>query len=213
MSVAKRKAGAVALGERSVAEMPTGVVAPEDAPIRTLATRQVYRNKWTRVREDVIERANGERGIYGVIDKDPACILIPLEHTERGDFITLVHQFRYTVHGSYFELPQGGWEMADADPEAMARGELREETGLRAGRMMLLGENWIAYGAMNQKHYVWLAEELTQGEAELEAEEHGLTVHRVSIEEFERMILDGRVRDNCSMAAWATYLVWRRRNG
>ena len=49
-----------------------------DRENKTISSREVYRNKWTRVREDVIERANGERGIYGVIDKDPACIIIPI---------------------------------------------------------------------------------------------------------------------------------------
>lgn len=186
----------------------------EDAPIKTISTRIVYENRWSRVREDIIERANGVRGLYGVLDKDPACILIPLERTADGDFLTLVHQYRYTVEGSYYEFPQGGWESGpDVDVEALARGELREETGLSAGKLSLIGKNWIAYGAMRQLHHVWLAEELTQGESDLEAEEHGLTVHRVGVEEFEQMILDGRVMDNCSIAAWGTYLVWLRQRG
>ncbi len=189
--------------------MPTGLVGPEAAPIQTISSREVYRNKWTRVREDVIERPGRVRGIYGVLDKDPACILIPLEQTDEGEFVTLVHQFRYTVQGNYFEFPQGGWENADVDVEAMARGELREETGLSAGRMTHIGQNWIAYGAMRQEHHVYLCEDLTQGEADLEPEEHGLTVHRVSVAEFEHMVLDGRVRDNCTIAAWGTYLVWK----
>ncbi len=193
--------------------LTTGPVEPAHAPVKTLSSREVYRNKWTRVREDAIVHADGSPGIYGVVDKDPACIVIPLERTAEGDFVTLVHQFRYTVQGSYFELPQGGWEMGEVDLEELARGELREETGLRAGRMTKLGENWIAYGAMRQKHAVWLAEELTEGESELEVEETGLTVHRVRVAEFERMILDGRVMDNCTMAAWATYLVWQRGRG
>ena len=179
--------------------------------IRTISTRTVYQNKWSRVREDVIERADGQRGIYGVLDKDPACIVIPLEHTSEGDFVTLVHQYRYTVQASFYEFPQGGWEVANPDVEALARGELREETGLSAGRLTRIGKNWIAYGAMNQLHHVWLAEELSQGEMDLEAEEHGLTVHRVTVDEFEAMMLDGRVMDSCSIAAWGTYLVWRRR--
>jgi ADP-ribose pyrophosphatase len=180
-----------------------------EKPIKTISTRTVYQNKWSHVREDVIERENGERGIYGVLDKDPACIVIPLERTADGDFLTLVHQYRYTVEGSFFEFPQGGWESGpDVDVEALARGELREETGLRAGRLTLIGKNWIAYGAMNQLHHVWVAEDLAQGEMDLEAEEHGLTVHRVRVEEFERMILDGRIMDNCTIAAWGTYLIW-----
>ena len=95
----------------------TGLVAPVDAPVKTLSSREVYRNKWTRLREDAIVHADGSPGIYGVLDKDPACIVIPLERTADGEFVTLVHQFRYTVQGSYYELPQGGWEMGEEDME------------------------------------------------------------------------------------------------
>ncbi|HEX4155371.1 MAG TPA: NUDIX hydrolase [Acidobacteriaceae bacterium] len=181
--------------------------------IRTISSREVYRNAWTRVREDVIERSNGQRGIYGVVDKDPACIVIPVERTSEGDFLWLVRQFRYTVGAAYFELPQGGWEQADADPEAMARGELREETGLRAERMTELAKLWIGYGVMRQLHHVFLAEGLSQGEPERDPEEHDMTVHRVRVEEFEAMLLDGRVMDNCSAAAWGVYRVWLERRG
>lgn len=181
--------------------------------IKTISSREVYRNAWTSVREDVIERSNGHRGIYGVVDKDPACIVIPLERTSEGDFVWLVHQFRYTVGEAYFEFPQGGWELAEVDPAEMAAGELREETGLTAKRMTLLAPLWIGYGVMRQMHYTFLAEGLTPGEHDREPEEHDMTVHRVSVAEFERMLLDGRVMDNCSAAAWGLYRVWRDRHG
>jgi ADP-ribose pyrophosphatase len=171
----------------------------------------VYRNPWTRVREDIIERANGQRGIYGVVDKDPACVIIPLDSTAEGDFVYLVEQFRYTVGARHIELPQGGWETADAVPEEMARGELREETGLVAATVTYLTTHQIAYGVMNQKHHVFLAEGLTQGEHERDAEESDLEVHRVSVADFEAMILDGTIVDNCSVAAWGVYRLWRER--
>ncbi len=177
--------------------------------IKTISTREVYRNPWTSVREDVIERANGVRGIYGVIDKDPACIIVPLEVTPEGEFVYLVEQFRYTVLGRFLEFPQGGWERADVIPEALARGELKEETGLTAGRMTHLVDLQIAYGVMNQKHHVYLAEELTRGETAPDPEETDLMLHRVSVGEFEEMLLDGRIVDNCTAAAWGVYRVWR----
>ncbi len=179
--------------------------------IKTISSREVYRNPWTRVREDVIERANGERGLYGVVDKDPATIVIPLDRTPEGDFLWLVRQYRYTVRETYFELPQGGWEEAEVDPEEMARGELREETGLRAERMTHLGKLWIGYGVMNQLHHIYLAEGLTQGEHDRDPEEDDMTVHRVAVAEFESMLLDGRIMDNCTAAAWGLYRVWRDR--
>jgi len=181
--------------------------------IKTISSREVYRNKWTRVREDVIERANGERGIYGVVDKDPACIVIPLDSTPEGEFIYLVEQFRYTIGARCVELPQGGWEVAEVVPEEMARGELREETGLGAERMTLLTTLQIGYGVMNQEQYVFLAEGLTPGAHDRDAEESDLEVHRVSVAEFEAMLLDGRIVDNCSAAAWGVYRLWRERGG
>jgi ADP-ribose pyrophosphatase len=179
--------------------------------IKTISSRVVYRNPWTRVREDVIERSNGQRGIYGVIEKDPACIIIPLERTAEGDFLTLIEQFRYTVQGTYKEFPQGGWEEAEIVPEELARAELREETGLTAKTMTKLGQLWIAYGVMRQEHHVFLAEGLEQGEADPDPEENDLVVHRVSVREFEDMLVDGRVMDNCTAAAWGLYRVWRDR--
>ena len=180
--------------------------------IKTISSREVYRNPWTSVREDIIERANGQRGIYGVVDKDPACIIIPLEPTAEGEFVYLVEQFRYTVMGRFMEFPQGGWETADVVPEEMARGELKEETGLEAGKLTHLATLQIAYGVLNQKHHVFLAEELAAGEAEPDFEETDLAVHRVSVEQFERMLLDGTIVDNCTAAAWGVYLVWKRQH-
>ena len=179
--------------------------------IRTISSKEVYRNKWTRVREDIIEYPDGRRGLYGVVDKDPAVIVIPLEVTAEGEFLWLVRQYRYTVGESFFELPQGGWEEAEADAEEMARGELAEETGLRAATMTPLASLWIGYGVMRQLHHVYLAEGLKQGETDREPEESDMTVHRVLVDEFEAMLLDGRVMDNCTAAAWGVYRVWRDR--
>ena len=183
---------------------------PEQA-IRTIASREVYRNHWTRVREDVIEYPDGKRGLYGVVDKDPACVVIPLERSAAGEFLWLVRQFRYTVGATFYELPQGGWELAEADPEQMARGELAEETGLQVQTMTRLADLWIGYGVLRQLHHVFLAEGLTPGETARDPEEQGMTVHRVAVSEFEAMLLDGRIMDNCSAAAWGVYRVWRER--
>lgn len=173
--------------------------------IKTLSTREVYRNNWLRVREDEIERDGGERGIYGVVEKDPCAVIIAIE----DNHIYLVEQFRYTVQAQCLELPQGGWEDADVDPEEMARGELREETGLRAEKMEYLGWVWIAYGFARQKQHVFVATGLTQGESDPDAEEHDLKVHRVPVAEFEDLMRDGRVNDGCTLAAWRMYLLKR----
>jgi 8-oxo-dGTP pyrophosphatase MutT (NUDIX family) len=177
--------------------------------IRTLSSREVYHNRWLRLREDQIERSNGTTGIYGVVDKDDCAVILPIE----GDTIYLVEQFRYTIGQRIVELPQGGWETADVDPEELARGELREETGLVAARMIRLGSLWIAYGFAKQKQHVYLATGLTQAETDPDPEEHDLVVKTASIAEFEQMLLDGTIQDACTLGAWGLYKVWLERQG
>lgn len=175
--------------------------------IRTLSSREVYRNRWMRVREDAIERDNGTPGIYGVVDKQDCAIILPID----GDHIWLVEQYRYTIGERALELPQGGWEEDHVDPEALARGELREETGLTAGRMTRLPWMWIAYGFARQRQHVFVAEDLTPGATERDYEEHDMQIVRLPIAAFEAKLLSGDIRDACTLAAWGTYQLWRRR--
>jgi len=175
--------------------------------IRTLATREIYRNRWLRLREDQIERSNGAHGIYSVVEKDDCAIIIPLE----GDTLYLIEQFRYTIQQRALELPQGGWETADVNPEELARGELREETGLIAASMIQLGAMWVAYGFARQKMHVFLATGLTLAGTDPDPEEHDLVLRSTSVAEFEEMLLSGTIRDDCTIAAWGLYRLWKER--
>jgi 8-oxo-dGTP pyrophosphatase MutT (NUDIX family) len=177
--------------------------------IITLASREVYRNHWMRVTEDEILRTNGERGIYGVVEKHDAAIILPIDQGR----VWLVEQFRYTIGERALELPQGGWEMEIENPEELARGELKEETGLEAAEMTCLGELWIAYGYARQKQHVYLATGLTETAKMPDAEEHDLVVRSVAVEEFEEMMRNGVIRDGCTLAAWGLYLLWKARRG
>jgi ADP-ribose pyrophosphatase len=169
--------------------------------VKTLSSREVYRNPWLRLREDRIQRSNGAEGIYGVVDKEDCAIILPLD----DDHIYLVEQFRYTVQQRCLELPQGGWETKDVNPEELARGELKEETGLVAGTMRFLGTSYVAYGYANQKMHIFLATDLTQHDKEPDPEEHDLQLHRIPVTEFEAMLRDGRISDVCTLAAWGLY--------
>jgi 8-oxo-dGTP pyrophosphatase MutT (NUDIX family) len=174
--------------------------------ITTLATREIYRNQWLRFREDRILRSNGKEGIYSVVDKDDCAIILPIENGQ----VWLVEQYRYTIQQRALELPQGGWEMEIDNPEDLARGELREETGLHAAEMTYLGFLWIAYGFTRQKQHVFVATGLTMKERDPDDTEHDLVIHTRSLEEFERMILDGTIRDASTVAAFGLYLSWKK---
>jgi hypothetical protein len=120
------------------------------------------------------------------------------------DGVWLVEQFRYPVGARYWEFPQGSWEeRSDVDPAMLAEAELREETGLRAGRLHHLGRIFTAYGYADQGCQVWVATDLTAGPRELSVEEQDLVARRFSHSEWSDMLSAGVVKDASSLAAWA----------
>ncbi|WP_327692689.1 NUDIX hydrolase [Streptomyces sp. NBC_00459] len=130
---------------------------PEHELVATSST-VVHTNRWMTVREDKTLRHDGAQGIYGLVEKPDFALVIPYAD---GGF-HLVEQYRYAVKGRYWEFPQGSWEdKPDADPIALARGELAEETGLTAGTMKPLGHLFEAYGYCNQGFHILLATDLT----------------------------------------------------
>ena len=59
---------------------------------------------------------------------------------------------------------------------------------------------------------MFLATGLTPGGTDPDPEEHDLVLRPTSITEFEAMILDGTIQDDCTIAAWGLYRLWRERN-
>jgi len=170
--------------------------------IRTISSRTVYRNRWMTVREDKIERPDGSPGIYSVVEKPDFALIIPLE----DDHLYLVEQYRVPVGQRFLEFPQGAWEdHPSAAPVELARGELREETGLRAARLEALGHLFIAYGISNQGFHVFLATGLTQGDASPDKEEQDLMVRRMPVSEFEQRVRGGEIKDAATLSAWALF--------
>jgi ADP-ribose pyrophosphatase len=169
------------------------MVSDHDVDIKTLGTRVVYENRWMRVREDAIRRRDGSDGIYGVVEKPDFVVIVPLE-ADGG--IHLVQQYRYPVGARYWEFPQGSWEQTPgANSTEVARGELREETGLVAANMVSAGHLFEAYGYSNQGYHVYLATGLRRGERALDHEEQDLVSRAFPLPELERMIRDGEIKD------------------
>lgn len=167
--------------------------------ITALRTRLIYENRWMRLREDVIRRRDGSDGIYGVVEKPDFVVIIPLE-TDRS--VHLVEQYRYPVGGRFWEFPQGTWEGdPGADPLAVARGELEEETGLVAEEMIAAGHLFQGYGFSTQGYHIFLARGLTPTARRLDPEEQGLITRRFPAVELTRMIRDGEIKDATTVAA------------
>jgi 8-oxo-dGDP phosphatase len=176
--------------------------------METLASRQVYANSWMTVREDTVQRADGSRGIYGVIDKPTYALVIPRD----GDRLHLVEQFRYPVGRRRWEFPAGtAPDRADVDPAELAARELQEETGLVAGRMERIGYLEVAPGMSSQDGYVFLASELTGGPAQREHYEQDMRQAWFTTAEFEVMAHGGEIADSQSLGAYLLLQLYDRR--
>lgn len=167
----------------------------------------MYRNNWMTVREDGIRRPDGSAGIYGVIDKPQYALIIPLD----GGRLHLVEQFRYPLGLRRWEFPQGtAPERADAEPLELAARELREETGLVAGKLTDLGLLDVAAGMSSQRGRVFLATDLTEGPHAREHEEQDMRTAWFERTEFERLVRAGDITDAQSIAAYTLLLLSER---
>jgi 8-oxo-dGDP phosphatase len=172
--------------------------------VRTTSSREVYRNDWIRVREDTFELADGSTGLYGVVEKADFALVLP----EQDGGFWLVEQYRYPLERRSWEFPQGTWGAGKGgSAEELARTELAEETGLRAGRMEHLGRLDLASGLMTQRFDVWLAGELTAGPTDREVTESDMQQALVPESELRRMIRDGAITDSPSLAAYSLLLL------
>lgn len=91
-------------------------------------------------------------------------ILVP---DEKGRLL-LVSQYREGARKGLWEIPAGTLE-PDEDPEACARRELQEETGLKPESLRLLGVLYSTPGYSTEKIYVFLAEKVS-GHAQASSE-------------------------------------------
>lgn len=170
---------------------------PHANPFRTLDRRPVYENPWIAVREDRVIRPDGTPGIYGVVHfKNRAVGVLPVDEHGR---IWLVGQYRYPLDLYSWEIPEGGCPEGE-DPEATARRELREETGLVARRLEFLGTAHLSNSVSDEIAYLYRATELAQGASEPEASER-LQVRRVTWDEAWAMLQAGQITDSMSVIA------------
>src|SRR5215216_640114 len=107
--------------------------------------------------------------------------------------VSLVRQYRHPAVRYLLEAPAG--TLADSErPEAGAARELEEELGLVAARLEKLSEFFVSPGFCEEKMWVYLATELSEGTQQLEDDEI-LEVLRLPIADALEMITSGEIED------------------
>lgn len=178
-------------------------------PWKTLSSTEIYSNPWIRVREDkVITPPHGKAGIYGVVETKPAIGIVAL--TEDLDTY-LVGQYRYTLDTYSWEIPEGGAEENEKLLDAAKR-ELLEETGLSARRWTDLGEMYTSNCFTNERGYIFVAEDLSQGVAQPDPTEK-LEIKKLPFLEVWQMVINQGIKDSLTITAiMRTYHLLQQQN-
>lgn len=181
---------------------------PAQPEMRRVSSTVVYANPWMTVREDTLVRPDGSSGIYGVVDKPDFAVVI----AEQDDCFHLVEQFRFALDRRSWEFPQGGWPPGHdgGTPLELAVSELAEETGVRAATWRHIGRWHHAGGFCSQGFDLFHATDLTPGEHAREESESDMVHALIPTHEFRAMILDGRIIDAVTIAAYALLDLTRR---
>jgi len=115
--------------------------------------------------------------------------------------IILLRQYRYIWDETFWEIPAGMVDDGE-EPENAARRELEEETGYQIKNLKFLGICYPSIGSTTEIQYLYFAECEDKGEQKLDDVED-IKVQLVMIDEFKKMIREGKFMHGMGLAAWS----------
>lgn len=154
---------------------------------------------WMRLRVDRVELANGEVIPEFHVVEYPHWVLVIAQDSD--DRILFVDQYRHGIARTSLEFPAGMLEPGEDPMEAAGR-ELEEETGFRTGQLLEIG-TWAADPSrQSDRVFAFCAvDTVSAGEPNPDATEE-LVVRRLTVDETEEAIADGRLMHGLHVAAF-----------
>lgn len=160
-----------------------------------IQSEKKYAGRAFDVRRDVVQAPDGQALHLDIVEHSGAVTILPLD--EDG-LVWFVRQYRHASGQMLLELPAGTLEPGE-DPAACAAREIREETGMAAGRLEKLGSFFLAPGYSTEYMHVYLARQLTPDPLPGDADEF-LSVEKISRQELAGMLARNEIQDAKSLA-------------
>lgn len=161
-----------------------------------VSSREVYSGKVVNLTVDTVRFPGGSTGELEMMRHPGAAAVLPVVGSldEEDPEVVLVRQYRYAAGGYLYEVPAGKPDRKGEDWEEVARRELEEETGLRAGEIRKLTLIHTTPGFTDEQIHLFLATGLEEG-AESRDEDEFMEVVRFPFSRVLEMIRDGEITD------------------
>lgn len=165
-------------------------------PYEILHTETLYHGRAFNVRRDEIRLPDGKTARVDIVDHVGAVTLVPVDEQKR---VWFVRQYRHPAGDVLLELPAGMVEHGEL-PLDCARREIREEIGMAAGRIELIGEFYLAPGYSSEFIRVFLATDLRPDPLPGDADEF-ISIEPIPLEVVQQMVESGKIRDAKTLAS------------
>jgi ADP-ribose pyrophosphatase len=170
-------------------------------------SRIVYQNPWIRVREDKVIRPDKKPGVFGVVEQIGGVSVIPMD--KKGS-VYLTKEYHYAVERITIEAVSGSIDGKETKLQAAKR-ELKEETGFTAKKWTYLGVVDPLTTILVSPNYMYLAEDLMEGEDEQEGTEQ-IRVIKVPFLRALNMVMRDEITHGASKVALLKISELRRAN-
>lgn len=170
--------------------------------MKITSSREVYKCSLFRVTEDdAKDPKTGFEMKRSVVRHLGSAVMMAVDERKR---ILLVRQYRLPADQYLWELPAGKLD-AGEKPLQAAKRELAEETGYKARTWKKLVSFFPSPGYVEEKMTIFLATDLTQGEA-TPMEDERIETRWFTAREVADLICSGKIEDGKTIIG---YFMWR----
>ena len=165
-------------------------------PFELMSSEVLVEGRTFKVRRDTLKTPDGHQTKLEIVEHGGSVVLLPIDSD--GNLL-FVHQYRHAVGRDLMELPAGTRDGEEPFEECAAR-EIREETGMEAGRLLKIGGFYLVPGYSTEFMAVFMATELKENPLPADEDEF-LQVEKIPLKQAIEMAEQGRIQDAKSLAA------------
>jgi 8-oxo-dGTP pyrophosphatase MutT (NUDIX family) len=165
------------------------------ASFELIHSEPVFQGRAFKIRRDRMKMPDGRQTNFDIVEHTGSVVILPID--EHGNLL-FVRQYRHAAGMDLLELPAGTRD-GDEPHEVCAAREIREETGMAAGKIERIGDFYLAPGYSTEFMAVFLATDLKHDPLQADEDEF-LQVEKMPVKKAFEMALHGEMPDAKTLA-------------